>query len=101
MYLGNLVELGESEEMYKNPLHPYTKALISAIPTTDQGEKKRIILEGDIPSNIFPPSGCKFRTRCPIACKECAKKVPVLREVEPGRFVACHFYEKTKDIEAN
>lgn len=101
MYLGNLVELGESEEMYKNPLHPYTKALISAIPTTDQGEKKRIILEGDIPSNIFPPSGCKFRTRCPIACKECAKKVPVLTEVEPGRFVACHFYEKTKDIQAN
>ncbi len=101
MYLGNLVELGESEEIYNNPLHPYTKALISAIPTTEQGEKKRIILEGDIPSNIFPPSGCKFRTRCPIACKECAKKVPVLREVEPGRFVACHFYEKTKDIQAN
>lgn len=101
MYLGNLVELAESEEMYQNPLHPYTKALISAIPTTDQGEKKRIILEGDIPSNVFPPSGCKFRTRCPIACKECAKKVPELREVEPGRFVACHFYEKTKDIQAN
>lgn len=101
MYLGNLVELGESEDMYNNPLHPYTKALISAIPTTEQGEKKRIILEGDIPSNIFPPSGCKFRTRCPIACKECAKKVPTLREVEPGRFVACHFYEKTKDIQAN
>ncbi len=101
MYLGNMVELGDSEAIYQNPLHPYTKALISAIPTTEQGHKKRILLEGDIPSNVFPPSGCKFRTRCPIACSACAKKVPEFREVEPGRFVACHFYEKTKDIQPN
>lgn len=101
MYLGKIVELGDSEEIYANPLHPYTKALISSIPTTEQGEKKRILLEGDIPSNVFPPSGCKFRTRCPLARKECAKKVPEFREVEPGRFVACHFYEETKNLRAN
>ncbi len=100
MYLGNMVELCESEELYNNPLHPYTKALLSAIPTTDSMDKKRerIILEGDIPSNIFPPSGCKFRTRCPLACETCAKKVPEYKEVEPGHFVACHFYEKTKSL---
>lgn len=100
MYLGNLIELAESEELYANPLHPYTKALISAIPTTDNdpNKPKRIILEGDIPSNIFPPSGCKFRTRCPIATDLCAKKVPEYREVVKGHYVACHYYEKTKDI---
>jgi len=101
MYLGNLVELGESDAIYQNPLHPYTKALISSIPTTEQREVKRIILEGEIPSNVNPPSGCKFRTRCPIARDVCAKKVPELREVEPGRFVACHFYEETKNIKAD
>ena len=98
MYLGNLVELGEAEEIYNNPLHPYTKTLISAIPTTEKKNVDRIILKGDIPSNIFPPSGCKFRTRCPIATEKCAKSVPEYREVEPGHFVACHHYEKTKDI---
>jgi oligopeptide/dipeptide ABC transporter ATP-binding protein len=101
MYLGKMVELGNSDDVYKNPLHPYTKALISAIPTTDQGEKHRIFLEGDIPSNVFPPSGCKFRTRCPLARKECARAVPEFREVEPGRFVACHFYEETRNIKPN
>lgn len=98
MYLGQIVELGNSEEIYRRPLHPYTKALISAIPTTDQGPKQRIFLEGDIPSNVFPPSGCKFRTRCPLARKECAQRVPEFREVEPGRFVACHFYEETETL---
>ncbi|MGD9604722.1 MAG: oligopeptide/dipeptide ABC transporter ATP-binding protein [Bacilli bacterium] len=98
MYLGKIVELGNADEVYKRPLHPYTKALISAIPTTDQGTKQRIFLEGDIPSNVFPPSGCKFRTRCPLARKECAQRVPEFREVEPGRFVACHFYEETETI---
>ena len=100
MYLGNLIELAESEELYKNPLHPYTKALISAIPTTDNdpNKPKRIILEGDIPSNIFPPSGCKFRTRCPLATEHCAKEKPEYREVSKGHFVACHYYEKTKDL---
>jgi peptide/nickel transport system ATP-binding protein len=98
MYLGNIVELTDSETLYDNPLHPYSKALISAIPTTTKKTRDRIILEGDIPSNIFPPSGCKFRTRCPIARDLCAKEVPELREVEPGHFVACHFYEETKNI---
>ncbi len=98
MYLGKIVELGNADEVYQRPLHPYTKALISAIPTTDQGTKQRIFLAGDIPSNVFPPSGCKFRTRCPLARKECAQRVPEFREVEPGRFVACHFYEETETI---
>ena len=100
MYLGNLIELAESEELYKNPLHPYTKALISAIPTTDNNpnKPKRIILEGDIPSNIFPPSGCKFRTRCPLATEHCAKVKPEYKEVSKGHFVACHYYEKTKEL---
>ena len=101
MYLGKIVELAESDAIYNNPLHPYTKALISSIPTTDQRGVKRIILEGDIPSNVFPPSGCKFRTRCPLAREACAKKVPEFREVEPGRFVACHFYEETKTLKTN
>lgn len=98
MYLGNLVELCDSEKLYEKPLHPYSKALISAIPTTSQEEKKRIILKGDIPSNIFPPSGCKFRTRCPLAREKCALEVPEFKEIEPGHFVACHFYEETKTI---
>ncbi|MDD3191135.1 MAG: ATP-binding cassette domain-containing protein [Bacilli bacterium] len=98
MYLGNMVELGDSDAVYERPLHPYTKALISSIPTTDQEQRKRILLEGDIPSNVFPPSGCKFRTRCPLARKACAEKVPEFREVEPGRFVACHFYEETENL---
>ena len=99
MYLGNMVELGTAEEIYKNPLHPYTKALLSAIPTTEEVQPKRIILKGDIPSNIFPPSGCKFRTRCPLATEKCAKEAPAYEEVKKGHFVACHYYEKTKDME--
>lgn len=98
MYLGNLVELCDGETLYDNPLHPYSKALISAIPTTTKNKQKRIILEGDIPSNIFPPSGCKFRTRCPLAREKCAMDIPEFREVEPNHFVACHFYEETKNL---
>ena len=98
MYLGHMVELGDSEEVYNDPFHPYTKALLSAIPTTDLVQKERILLQGDIPSNIFPPSGCKFRTRCPIVQERCAKEVPEYREITPGHFVACHFYEKTASI---
>jgi peptide/nickel transport system ATP-binding protein len=98
MYLGHMVELGDSEEIYQNPLHPYTKALLSAIPTTEKVQKERILLKGDIPSNIFPPSGCKFRTRCPIATEFCAQEVPEYREINPGHFVACHYYEKTANI---
>ncbi len=98
MYLGNMVELCDADTLYESPLHPYSKALISAIPTTTQNKRKRIILEGDIPSNIFPPSGCKFRTRCPLAREKCAKEVPAFEEVEPNHFVACHFYEETKNL---
>lgn len=98
MYLGQMVELGDSEEIYQNPLHPYTKALLSAIPTTEKVQKERILLKGDIPSNIFPPSGCKFRTRCPIATEFCAQEAPEYREITPGHYVACHYYEKTASI---
>ena len=98
MYLGVMVELGPSDEIYDNPLHPYTKALMSAIPTTDEVQPERILIKGEIPSNIFPPSGCKFRTRCPLARERCAKEVPVYREISPGHYVACHFYEETKDM---
>ncbi len=98
MYLGKMVEMADSEEIYETPLHPYTKALISAIPSVEDTGREKILLEGDIPSNIFPPSGCKFRTRCPIATPYCAEVEPEYREVKPNHFVACHFYEKTKDI---
>jgi len=99
MYLGDMVELGPAEEIYSDPLHPYTKALLSAIPTTDAiGKKKHIILEGDIPSNIFPPSGCKFHNRCPLAKENCKVDVPEFREVKPNHFVACHYYEETKTM---
>ena len=98
MYLGVMVELADSEELYNNPLHPYTKTLISAIPSVDEVKKNRILPKGDIPSNIFPPSGCKFRTRCPLATEKCAQEVPKYREVKENHFVACHYYEKTKDL---
>lgn len=89
MYLGNIVELAASEDLYKKPMHPYTEALLAAIPTTDS--KKNIqILEGDIPSPINPPKGCKFHTRCKYCTEECKTIKPVFEEVEPGHFVACH-----------
>lgn len=92
MYLGNIVELAETKELFENRLHPYTEALLSAIPTTDLKEKVEIkILEGDIPSPIHPPSGCKFHTRCQFAQERCKVDVPELRELRPGHMVACHF----------
>ncbi|KAB3533097.1 ABC transporter ATP-binding protein [Alkaliphilus serpentinus] len=94
MYLGDMVEFTDKHRLYDNPLHPYTKALLSAIPETDLEKarsKKRIILEGDIPSNIIVPTGCKFHTRCPIAKPVCKLEIPEFREVEKGHFVACHF----------
>ena len=93
MYLGHLVELTSSKDLYKNPVHPYTKTLLSAIPVADpktNREKKRIVLDGDIPSPLNPPSGCTFRTRCPYATEICTNEPPVLKEIETDHFVACH-----------
>ena len=93
MYLGRMVELADSKEIYDNPLHPYSKSLLSAVPVPDPKiarENARIVLEGDIPSPLNAPSGCPFRTRCPYATEVCATSMPEFKEVETGHFVACH-----------
>lgn len=96
MYLGNVVELGESETIFEDPRHPYTVALLSAIPTTDpdSASKEHITLDGSIPSPIKPPTGCKFHTRCFMATEKCKRVSPTLEEVEPGHFCACHYPER-------
>ncbi len=95
MYLGSMVEYADTETVFSNPLHPYTKALFSAIPVPDPDFKmERIVLEGSIPSPANPPSGCKFHTRCPNATEICSKQTPAFQEVEPGHFVACHLCSK-------
>lgn len=100
MYLGHIVELVEAEELYKNPLHPYTQALLTAMPEPDPDIAKnrtRIILNGEIPSPVNPPSGCTFRTRCPYAKDICAKKAPQLVDYGNEHFVSCHFTGKLKE----
>ncbi|MEK4198200.1 ABC transporter ATP-binding protein [Cytobacillus sp. FSL K6-0265] len=97
MYLGHLVELTSSENLYQKPLHPYTQALLSAIPIPDpdvEDRRERIILKGELPSPVNPPSGCVFRTRCPHAMEVCATQAPVWQEVDEKHFVACHLYNE-------
>ena len=97
MYLGNMVELADSDELYENPLHPYTKALLSAIPIPNpkvEKERQQIRLEGEVPSPVNPPEGCHFCNRCPYAKEKCKKTEPLMREIVEGHFVACHLYEE-------
>src|SRR2546423_14869477 len=105
MYLGRIVEIADAKELYINPLHPYTIARLSAIPIPDPKQKRdRIILKGDVPTSRNPPSGCRFRTRCPAAIDECARIDPELREISPGHTVACiraEGYESARPVESH
>lgn len=99
MYLGNLVEYGDTKDIFKNPLHPYTQALFSAIPVPDPNSKmNRIVLEGSIPSPANPPKGCKFHTRCSKCMEICKSEAPCQKEIEKGHFVVCHLYDDVKGV---
>jgi oligopeptide transport system ATP-binding protein len=96
MYLGKIAELADRDELYANPMHPYTQALLSAVPIPDpviEGKRKRIILEGDVPSPANPPKGCHFCTRCPRVMDICRDQEPPFKEYKPGHFTACWLYE--------
>ena len=96
MYLGKLVEIGESEQIFNHPSHPYTQALLGSIPVPDVTHKQElVVLEGNVPSPTNPPPGCRFHTRCPIAQDICRETEPELQQVEPHQFAACHLIEKT------
>ena len=102
MYLGKIVELAPEGQLFSRPLHPYTKALISAVPEPDPAwQSRHVPLSGEIPSPVNPPSGCHFRTRCPIAKPDCAARVPEIREIVPGRWVRCHYPDQDPGQDAN
>lgn len=97
MYLGHIVEMADSDELIFHSMHPYTRSLISAVPIADPKiarASQRIILQGDVPSPVDPPSGCAFRTRCPYASEKCAAEAPAFTEVKPGHYCACHHLDK-------
>jgi len=101
MYLGKLIELARTEKLFESPLHPYTKGLLSAIPVPDPKvarSRKRILLTGEIPSPLNPPSGCRFHTRCPFARELCHEEEPQFREVAPGHWVSCHFWDELEGV---
>ena len=97
MYLGSMVELAGADEIFHHPIHPYTQTLLSAVPVPDpklSRTRQRIILEGDVPSPMNPPSGCRFHTRCPYATQQCKEETPKFKEHEPGHWAACHLLDK-------
>ena len=101
MYLGKIVELADKHSLFGRPQHPYTEALLSAVPVPDPAvQRKRVILLGDVPSPIYPPSGCGFQTRCPYAFDRCSIEEPALQEVLPGHFAACHLRDPMAPADA-
>ena len=97
MYLGQMAELADTEDLYEKPLHPYTQALLAAVPVPDpEFVREEVVISGDVPSPANPPSGCRFHTRCPFKMDICSQAVPIFAEVEKGHSVACHLYEECR-----